>query len=65
MTFDFTKTVGMIHSKNAKGELQVLKKVGDNDYLVMTEDGVKCHAIYNPFVGMYYADDLYAVVKED
>lgn len=65
MTFDHMKTVGMIHSKEARGEMQILKKVGDNDYLVVTEDGVKCHAIYNPFVGMYYADDLYAVVKED
>lgn len=64
MTFAFTKVVGMIHSKEAKGEIQLLRKVGDNDYIVVTEDGVKCHAIYNPFVGMYYADDKYAVVKE-
>ena len=54
----------MIHSKDAQGEIEVLRKVGDNDYIVMTEDGVKCHAIYNYFVGLYYADDIYAVVKE-
>lgn len=56
---------GMIHSKSTMGGLEVLKKVGDNDYIVRTEDGVKCHAIFNWFVGCYYADDLYAVVKED
>lgn len=55
--------IGMIHSKNAKGEIEVLRKVGDNDYIVRTEDGVECHAIYNFFVGLYYADDLYAVVR--
>lgn len=56
--------LAMIHSKDAKGEIEVLRKVGDNDYIVRTEDGVECHAIYNYFVGLYYADDIYAVVKE-
>lgn len=55
--------MGMIHSKNAMGGLEVLEHVGDNDYIVITEDGVKCHAIFNPFVGCYYADDKYAVVQ--
>lgn len=54
----------MIHSKDAPGEIEVLRKVGDNDYLVRTERGIVCHAIFNPFVGCYYADDLYAVEKE-
>lgn len=58
--------VGKIHSKNGQyGEIEVLQKVGDNDYLVRTADGVKCHAIFNPFVGCFYVDDLYAVEKED
>ena len=54
----------MIHSKDAKGRITIWDKVGDNDYIVRTEDGVACHAIFNPFVGCYYADDKYAVVKE-
>ena len=54
----------MIHSKHAMGSVEILEHVGDNDYIVLTEDLVKCHAIFNPFVGCYYADDVYAVVKE-
>lgn len=54
----------MIHSKDAKGQIQILAKIGDNDYIVRTEDNVLCHAIFNPFVGIYYADDLYAVVEK-
>ena len=50
----------MIHSKKALGEIEVLEHVGNNDYLVKTEDGIKCHAIFNPFSGLWYADDLYA-----
>ena len=49
---------GMINSKKDLGEIEVLEKVGNNDYLVLA-DGVKCHAIYNGFVGMFYADDVY------
>ena len=59
------KAIAMIHSRDAKGQIEVLRKVGDNDYIVRTEDGVMCHAIFNFYVGLYYADDLYAVVKED
>lgn len=53
----------MIHSKNKIETVELLRKIGDNDYLVITKDGVKCHAIFNPFVGIYYADDKYAICK--
>lgn len=52
-----------IHSLN--GELQeatILKRLGDNDYLA-EYNGVKCHAIYNPFVHKFYVDDKFGVVK--
>lgn len=45
------------------GEITILEQVGRNDYIVDYK-GVKCHAIYNWFVGAYYADDLYATVKD-
>lgn len=41
-------------------EVEMLSKVGDNDYLFRTPYGVKCHGIFNPFVGAYYVDDVYA-----
>ena len=39
-------------------EITVLEKVGDNDYIVDYK-GVKCHALFNPFVCAYFADDIY------
>ena len=42
--------------------IEILEKVGDNDYVVLTTAGVKCHALYNPFCGYWFADDVYRVV---
>ena len=41
-----------------KDEITILEKVGDNDYIVDYK-GVKCHALFNWFVGAYFADDIY------
>ena len=59
------KTQAHIHSLNGKmDEITVLKKVGENNYIV-DHKGVKCHALFNWFNGTYYADDVYGIVKED
>lgn len=53
-----------IHSLN--GELRgatILKRLGDNDYLAEYE-GVRCHAIYNPFVNRFYVDDKYSIIRD-
>ena len=47
--------------RHVLGEATILKRVGDNDYLA-EYNGVKCHAIYNPFVGRYFVDDVYGVI---
>ena len=57
------KTQAMVHSLNAKAEVTILEKVGDNDYRAEYRDKV-CTAIFNPFVGCYYVDDVYGVVSE-
>ena len=44
-------------------EITVLKKVGDNDYIVDYK-GVRCHALFNWFVCAYFADDIYRRVTE-
>lgn len=58
---------GFVHSLKETGdnlrEMEMLDRVGDNDYIV-EYNGVKCHAIFNPFVGQYYADDIYGRVEE-
>lgn len=43
-------------------EITVLKKVGDNDYIVDYK-GVKCHALFNWFVYAYFADDVYGRIS--
>jgi len=57
-----------IHSLKKDGqsnlaEATIIKRLGDNDYLA-EYNGVKCHAMFNPFVGQYYVDDVYGVIRE-
>lgn len=53
-----------IHSQDgALYEATILQKLGDNDYLA-EYNGVRCHAIYNPFVNRFYVDDKYGVIKD-
>jgi len=47
--------------KNVLAEATIIKRLGDNDYLADYE-GVKCHAIFNPFAGHYFVDDKYGVI---
>lgn len=44
------------------GEATILKRLGDNEYLA-EYNGVKCHAIFNPFAGRYFVDDVYGVIR--
>jgi hypothetical protein len=53
-----------IHTLDGElAEATILKRTGDNQYLA-DYNGVKCTAIFNPFVGQYYVDDKYGVIKE-
>lgn len=53
-----------IHSLNGElAEATILERMGDNRYLA-EYNGVKCSAIYNPFVNRFYVDDIYGVIKE-
>jgi len=53
-----------IHSLNGQlAEATILKRIGDNQYLA-DYNGIKCTAIFNPFVCRYYVDDKYGVIKE-
>jgi hypothetical protein len=47
-----------MHIHSLDGELReatIHKRLGDNDYLTGF-NGVRCHAIYNLFVGRFYVD---------
>jgi len=59
------KTKAHIKSLNGEtDEITVLEQVGNNDYIVDYK-GVKCHAIFNPFVCEYYADNIYGRIGND
>lgn len=54
-----------MHIHSLDGELReatIFKRLGDNDYLA-EYNGIKCHAIYNPFVNKFYLDDKYGIIK--
>ena len=38
---------------------------GVTTYIVRTQDGIECTAIYNIFTGAFYADDVYGVIKPE
>jgi len=59
------KVKAIVHSQECEGvqEVTMLVSNSSNDCIVLTSDGVKCHAIYNIFSNLYYADDIYSVIK--
>ena len=63
------KVKAFIHSlkdrktdSNVLGEADIIKRIGDNLYLA-EYNGVRCTAIFNPFVSRYFVDDLYGRVE--
>ena len=55
-----------MHIHSLDGELReatIVEKVGDNKY-VAEYKGVRCTAIFNPFVGRFYVDDKYGIIRD-
>lgn len=59
------KVRALVHSSNTVKEVTLIEKTDDNKYIVRTDSGVLCTAIFNPFTNLYYADDLYGKIEED
>ena len=57
------KTLAMVHSLNDLAEVTILEERSSND-VIAEYQGVRCTAIFNPFVGRYYVDDLYGVLEK-
>ena len=51
-------TKAMIHSLKSKDEAVILHENGSND-VVAEYKGKRYTAIFNPFTGLYYVDDVY------
>ena len=64
------KAMAMVHSEESKGE-QEIEFIGYKDnngnwkYEAITAKGIHCTAIFNPFTGLYYADDIYGIIEGD
>ncbi len=62
------KVEAFIHSlkdhtndQHVLGEAEIIRKVGNNLYLA-EYNGVRCTAIFNPFIGRYFVDDVYGII---
>lgn len=53
----------MIHSLSAMDEATIVFMRGNNN-VVAEYKGKRCTAVYNPFVGLFYVDDVYGVVRD-
>lgn len=66
-TREKTMVQAMLHSVKEIREVEFLERCKDGNgntyYIVKTEAGTKCTAIFNMFVGTYYADDIYGIVE--
>lgn len=51
------------HGRHVLGEAEIIKNIGDNQYRA-NYNGVECTAIFNPFVGRYFVDDVFGILKE-
>jgi hypothetical protein len=52
----------LVHCLIAKDEVIILHEKGCND-VVAEYNGKRCTAIFNPFVGLYYVDDIYGALQ--
>ena len=57
------KTTAFVHSLKSEGEVTILHNVNNND-IIADYNGTRCTAIFNPFVGMFYVDDIYGVLPD-
>jgi len=57
------KTKAMIHSLKSTDEATILHEVSNND-VVAEYKGIRCTAVYNVFVGLFYVDDIYGILPD-
>lgn len=52
-----------VNNRHVLGEAEIIKCIGDNLYLAEV-NGLRCTAIFNPFVNRYFVDDVYGIQRE-
>lgn len=53
-----------INNRHVLGEAEIVKRIGNNLYLA-AYNGIYCTAIFNPFVGRYFVDDVCGVQERE
>lgn len=48
------------HDRHVLGEAEIMEKIENNLYLA-EYNGIRCTAIFNPFVCKYFVDDVYGI----
>ena len=56
-------TEGIVHSLRDLAMVEIIEHT-DNNHCFARYDGKLCTAIFNPFSGYYYVDDIYGVIEE-
>ena len=54
--------------RTRKEEVSIIDSRTENGvttYIVRTQDGIECTAIYNVFTNSYYADDVYGIIESE
>lgn len=65
-TYYVNAHINSLHGDMAEVKILEERRQENNTMLYIAEyEGKKCTAIFNPFVGQYYVDDIYGVLKED
>lgn len=57
------KIKAQVHSLQAQDEVTILHEKNNND-VIAEYNGKRCTAIFNPFVCLYYVDDIYGVLPD-
>lgn len=68
------KVLAYRHSREVDGhraekeEVSIINSRTENGvttYIVRTQDGIECTAIYNVFTNSFYADDVYGAIEPE
>lgn len=54
----------VIHSLNGKTASAKILRHEDNNHCLAEYDSKICTAIWNPFNGYYYVDDVYGIIQQ-
>ena len=52
------------NNRHVLGEAEIIRRIDDSLYLA-EYNGIRCTAIFNPFVCRYIVDDVYGIWKEE